>query len=67
MKAEGASAAEIRKQVKQTAEMMKLYKNPLFNIVMTYMEILPVGLVITLIASMILKRKPVLHAGSVSS
>jgi hypothetical protein len=34
-----------------------MYKNPLFNAMMTYVEILPVGLIVTLISSLILKRK----------
>ena len=35
----------------------RMYKNPLFNAMMTYVEILPVGLIVTLISSLILKRK----------
>jgi len=38
--------------------MITMLKNPLFNAMMTYAEILPVGLVVTLISSLILKRKP---------
>jgi len=40
------------------ADMITMLKNPLFNAMMTYAEILPVGLVVTLISSLILKRKP---------
>lgn len=57
LKASGASQVEIDKQAQQMASMGKLYKNPLFNAMMTYLEILPVGLVVTLISSLILKRK----------
>jgi hypothetical protein len=35
-----------------------MYKNPLLFILMTYAEILPVGILIALISALILKRKP---------
>jgi hypothetical protein len=35
----------------------RMYKNPFFNAMMTYIEILPAGLIVTLISSLILKRK----------
>lgn len=58
LKASGASASEIEKQTAEMAKFSQMYKNPLFNALMTYMEILPVGLIVTLISSLILKRKP---------
>ena len=57
LKASGASAAEIEKQTTEMAEFGEMYKNPFFNALMTYMEILPLGLIVTLISSLILKRK----------
>lgn len=60
LKASGASQAEIDKQVKEMADFAIMYQNPFFNALMTYMEILPVGLLVTLICSFILKRKPAL-------
>jgi hypothetical protein len=57
LKASGASQIEIEKQTTEMASMAKLYKNPFFNALMTYVEILPVGLLVTLISSFILKRK----------
>ena len=57
LKASGASQIEIDKQTKEMANFAKMYKNPLFNAMMTYVEILPVGLIVTLISSFILKRK----------
>ena len=59
LKASGASQLEIDKQAKEMASLGKLYKNPFFNAMMTYVEILPVGLIVTLISSLILKRKTV--------
>lgn len=57
LKASGASQIEIDKQTKEMADFAKMFKNPFFNAMMTYVEILPVGLIVTLISSFILKRK----------
>ncbi len=56
-KASGIGAAELEKKAAQMAKMKEWYKNPLFVILMTYVEILPVAVVVTLISSLILKRK----------
>ncbi|MGN6396428.1 MAG: DUF4199 domain-containing protein [Mucilaginibacter sp.] len=58
-KASGASPAEIKKEKAQMATYIEMYKNPLMIMVFTYLEILPVGLIIALIAALMLKRKPV--------
>ncbi|MEP7196206.1 MAG: DUF4199 domain-containing protein [Saprospiraceae bacterium] len=57
LKANGASQMEIDKQANEMASFGQMYKNPFFNALMTYMEILPVGLIVTLISSFLLKRK----------
>lgn len=59
MKINGATALEIENKTKEIADFSKMYKNPFFNAMMTYAEILPVGLMITLISSLILKRKTI--------
>lgn len=56
LKRSGASQLEIDKQTRELASFGKMYKNPFFNAMMTYIEILPVGLVVTLISAAILKR-----------
>ena len=56
-KASGISADELAKKTADMAQMKEWYKNPLFVILMTYVEILPVALVVTLISALILKRK----------
>ncbi len=57
LKASGASPEEIDKQTKEMAYFGRMYQNPFFNAMMTYTEILPVGLIVTLISSLILKTK----------
>ena len=57
LKAGGASVTEINSEAKKMAEFSDLYKNPLFAALITYLEILPVGLLVSVIAALILKRK----------
>lgn len=57
LKSSGASQMEIANQTKEMASFTEMYKNPVMVVLFTYLEILPVGLLITLIASFILKRK----------
>lgn len=59
LKASGASQAEIDNQTKEMANMVTMLNNPFYNAMMTYLEILPVGLVVTLISALVLKRKTV--------
>lgn len=55
---EGATAAELTARAAEMEQFKELYKNPFFVIIMTYAEVLPVGLVVALISALILKRKP---------
>jgi len=57
LKASGASDAEIAKQTAGMASFREMYKNPFFVILMTYVEILPVGIIVSLISAWVLKRK----------
>ena len=56
-KTDGASQVELSKQIADLAWYQQKYKNPLWVILLTYSEILPVGIVVTLISALILKRK----------
>ena len=58
-KSSGATEAEMVTKTKEMAMYTDMYKNPLFVILLTYAEILPVGLIVSLISALILKRKPV--------
>ncbi len=53
----GVSQVELNKKVEEMTVYQKMYKNPLFVILLTYVEILPVGLVVTLISALLLKKK----------
>ena len=55
--ANGATAAELQSKAAEMDGMKQMYKNPLWVILFTYMEILPVGLLITVVAALVLKRK----------
>lgn len=57
LRASGASKAKIAEQTKEMSNFTEMYKNPLFVTLFTYSEIIPVGFVVTLISSFILKRK----------
>jgi Protein of unknown function (DUF4199) len=56
IKASSASAATIQAQLDQMERLGELYRNPIFNVAMTFIEPFPVGLIITLISSIVLRR-----------
>lgn len=53
----GATEAQIAARTKEMAEFKEMYKNPLVNIGMTFVEPLPVGLLFTLVSAGLLSRK----------
>lgn len=56
-RAAGATEAQLATKVKEMAEYQRMYANPLFNIAITFLEPLPVGLVLTLVTAGILGRR----------
>ena len=62
MQASGASQAEIDAARMQMDNMAELYKNFFFRFAMTMVEILPVGIVVTLISAGLLRKREVLSA-----
>lgn len=58
MEEKGASDEEILKTREKMETYRQLYKNPLMKAGMTFMEIFPIGLIISLISALILKRNP---------
>jgi hypothetical protein len=53
----GLSAAALDKRIAEINSQKAAYKNPIIVILYTYLEVLPVGLVISLITALILKRR----------
>jgi hypothetical protein len=58
-KAAGATAAELQEKSAEMAGFKEMYKNPVYVVLFTYLEILPLGTLITLISALILKRNVV--------
>ena len=53
----GATEAQLELKTEEMAELKEQIKNPLFAIVITYFEVLPLGLIVALISALILRRK----------
>jgi hypothetical protein len=55
--ASGGSAQEVQAKIDEIQHMKVLYANPFYNVLYTFIEPFPVGLVITLISAAALRRK----------
>lgn len=53
----GATDAELAAKSQEMSQFKEMYKNPLFAIMISYAEVLPVGLVVAFVSSLFLKRK----------
>jgi hypothetical protein len=64
--AAGKSAPAIAEMRTDMAKFAELYKNPLFNVAITFLEVFPIGLIVALVSAAILRRKspPPLAAGA---
>jgi len=58
LRSAGASEAAIREKTAEMANLAKHYSNPFYNSAITFMEVFPVGLIMTLVSAGILRRKP---------
>lgn len=54
---DGAPEAEVQAKVEEMRSFGELYKNPVVKVAFTYLEILPVGLLISLVCAALLNRK----------
>lgn len=57
LNASGLSDEELALRVEEMEQFRELYKNPFIKIGITFLEIFPVGLIISLISAAILKKK----------
>ena len=57
-RASGATAEAIQAQTQKMDQMKQMVKNPFFHNLFVFLEPFPVGLVITLISALILRKKP---------
>jgi hypothetical protein len=53
----GAGEAAIQAKLQEMKKFKQLYENPFFNAAITFLEPLPVGLIMTLISAVILRKK----------
>lgn len=51
-------AADLAAKTKEMENFKEMYKSPFFVVLITYTEVLPVGLIVALISSFFLKRTP---------
>ena len=57
MAIEKASPEEVVKVTEEMNTYKEMYKNPIMVILLTYMEILPLGIIFSLVSALILKKK----------
>lgn len=65
-RAKGESEAELQKRAADMEKFAKLYQNPVVNVAVTFLEPLPVGLVVTLVSAGILRRRRTANASSLA-
>jgi hypothetical protein len=62
LRAAGATPAAIAAKTAEMRDMAEAYRNPLFRLPMTFVEIFPVGLVVTLVSAALLRNPKLLPA-----
>jgi hypothetical protein len=60
--ANGATATELAAKSAELETLREMYKNPAFVVLITYTEVLPIGLIVALVSALILKKKAVTTA-----
>jgi hypothetical protein len=64
LRTKGATEAGIAAATREMTRFKELYRNPFINAGMTFMEVFPVGLIVTAISAAILRRKTPRATGS---
>lgn len=57
LKEAAQNGADLAAKTQEMESFREMYKNPLFVIIITYLEVLPIGLIVALVSALILKRK----------
>jgi Protein of unknown function (DUF4199) len=57
LRASGATQAAIDTQAKAMADVKAMYDNPLVNVAFTFIEPFPIGLLVTTVSAVVLRRK----------
>ncbi len=57
MKQKGMGEADIAEKMNEISKIKELYKSPIFVILITYSEVLPVGILASLVSSIVLRKK----------
>jgi len=65
--AQGLSAAALAEELAKLESMRTSYANPLLRIPMTFMEIFPVGLLVSLVSALLLRNSKLLPATSAAA
>ena len=61
----GATASELAAKAKEMEQFREMYKSPVFVILISYAEVLPIGLVVAFVSSLILRKPTIASAGDV--
>jgi len=56
-KASGATQQKLEETQRQAEQFKQMYANPAINVAMTFLEVFPIGLVVTLVSAGILRKK----------
>jgi hypothetical protein len=56
-KASGSSQQKLDETERQAKRFKQMYNNPVINVAMTFMEVFPIGLAVTLLSAGVLRKK----------
>jgi hypothetical protein len=56
-KASGATQQKVDEITRQASEFKQSYNNPLYNVAMTFMEVFPISLLVTVVSAALLRKK----------
>ena len=65
-KARGASEAELAAEIAKAEDFAKMYANPLFRMPITFPDILPVGILVSLVSALLLRNSRFMPAKGAS-